>query len=267
MRMGAQGGTVRMGAQGGTVRMGAQGGKVRKGVARRLLDRMFVGGEVLEVERLTERMRRVRIGGPALAGLAWTPGQHVRLLIEGGGLLGGVLRTYSIWAYDPSWEAMDLIGYDHGGDSPGASWVRNAEPGQEVAFTRPDGGFVLREQAPYHLFAGEETASVAFGAMLRALPPGGVAYGAVEAEGPGGHLDLPRELVRVCRDGASAARSEVLVNAVRELDLPAEPGVAYLAGEARTIQAVRAHLVGERGWSRKDVRTKPFWTPGRKGMD
>ncbi|MEU8403270.1 siderophore-interacting protein [Nonomuraea sp. NPDC048892] len=236
-------------------------------VARRLLDRFFLKGEVIEAEQLTTRMRRVRIGGPALAYLRWTPGQHIRLLIEGGGPLGGVLRTYSIWWHDPSWEALDLVGYDHGGDSPGVSWIRNAAPGQRVSFTRPEGSFVVREEAPYHLFAGEETASVAFGAMLRALPAGARAYGAVEAEGPGDHLGLPGDLVEVCRGGASAARSEALVNAVRELDLPDTPGVAYLAGEARTIQAVRAHLVGERGWHRRDVRTKPFWTPGRKGLD
>jgi NADPH-dependent ferric siderophore reductase len=57
------------------------------------------------------------------------------------------------------------------------------------------------------------------------------------------------------------------VKAVRALDLPAEPGVAYVAGEARTIQAVRAHLVRDRGWSRRDVVTKPFWTPGKTGLD
>ncbi|MFB4277264.1 siderophore-interacting protein [Nonomuraea sp. MTCD27] len=242
---------------------------MRRTLARRLLDRMFLTGEVVEVEQLTARMRRVRIGGGDLSNLRWTPGQHVRLLVgDGSGPLGGVLRTYSIWQYDPAWEAVELIGYDHGGDAPGASWVRNARPGQEVAFTRPDGSFVVRPEASYHLFAGEETASVAFGAMLRALPEGARACGVVEAEGPGEHLDLPGGgLVRVNRDGAPAARSEVLVNAVRQLDLPAGWGVAYLAGEARTIQAVRAHLVGERGWNRRDVRTKPFWTPGRKGMD
>ncbi|SDK13408.1 siderophore-interacting protein [Nonomuraea jiangxiensis] len=236
-------------------------------VARRLLDRMFLTGEVVEVERVTARMRRVRIGGEALAGLKWTPGQHVRLLVGEGGLLGGVLRTYSIWDYDPTWEAVDLIGYDHGGDSPGTSWIRKAEPGREVSFTRPDGGFVVQEDAPYHLFAGEETASVAFGAMLGALPGDARVFGAIEADSPGDHLDLHGDLVRVSRKGASAAGSAALVNAVRELDLPDEPGVAYLAGEARTIQAVRAHLVGERGWRRRDVRTKPFWTPGRRGLD
>lgn len=40
---------------------------------RKLLDRFFVKGEVVEVEQLTARMRRVRIGRPALAYLRWTP--------------------------------------------------------------------------------------------------------------------------------------------------------------------------------------------------
>ena len=37
-------------------------------MARRLLARMFVSGEILEVEQVTARMRRVRVGGEALAG-------------------------------------------------------------------------------------------------------------------------------------------------------------------------------------------------------
>ncbi|MGH3241328.1 MAG: hypothetical protein ACRDNL_13190 [Spirillospora sp.] len=33
------------------------------------------------------------------------------------------------------------------------------------------------------------------------------------------------------------------------------------------MQAVRAHLVGERGWPRGSVLVKPFWTPGKRGME
>lgn len=51
------------------------------------------------------------------------------------------------------------------------------------------------------------------------------------------------------------------------LDLPGTPGTAYLAGEAGTVQMVREHLVRDRGWHRRDVVTKPFWAPGRTGMD
>jgi NADPH-dependent ferric siderophore reductase len=48
---------------------------------------------------------------------------------------------------------------------------------------------------------------------------------------------------------------------------PAEPGMAYLAGEARTIQLIRRYLVEERRWPRHNVRTEPFWTPGKKGLE
>jgi NADPH-dependent ferric siderophore reductase len=119
------------------------------------------------------------------------------------------------------------------------------------------------------VFAGEETAAVAFGAMLRALPAGARVFGAIEVAGEDDRLPLPRtaELSWCFRGGASAASSAGLVSAVRALDLPAGPGVAYLAGEARTCQAVRAHLVSERGWPRRSVLVKPFWAPGKRGLE
>ena len=135
--------------------------------------------------------------------------------------------------------------------------------GDEVVFGKPEGSFVTRPSA-YHVFAGEETAAVAFGPMLRALGDA-PAYGVVEVGGPEDRL--PLDLTWTYREGRPAAGSETLVDAVRGLSLPDEPGTAYLAGEARTIQAVRAHLVNERGWPRRSVVTKPFWTPGKKGME
>jgi NADPH-dependent ferric siderophore reductase len=66
--------------------------------------------------------------------------------------------------------------------------------------------------------------------------------------------------------GASAAEPDRLVAAVAALQLAPAGAVAYLAGEARTIQAVRQVLV-ERGWSRRQIRTKPFWTPGKRGLE
>ncbi|WP_425456978.1 SIP domain-containing protein [Actinomadura hallensis] len=50
------------------------------------------------------------------------------------------------------------------------------------------------------------------------------------------------------------------------LDLPAEPGAAYIAGEARTCQMARDHLVREPGWPRTTISVKPFWTPGKRGL-
>ena len=76
----------------------------------------------------------------------------------------------------------------------------------------------------------------------------------------------PGALRRVYRHGAPAHRSAALPSALAALDLPAEPGAAYLAGEAKTCQMARDHLVRERGRPRTAVSVRPFWTPGKRGL-
>jgi NADPH-dependent ferric siderophore reductase len=224
-----------------------------RSASRALIDRLFIRGTVVANDPITPRMRRITISAPDLA---WTPGQHVRVVTDG--LL--TRRTYSVYDYDGT--SLQLCVLDHG-DGPGARWGREARADQEVVFGRPEGSLVTQPGA-YHLFAGDETAAVAFGPMLRALGDA-PAYGVIEADTPADRL--PVDLTWRFREGAPAASSATLVDAVRELDLPDEPGVAYVAGEARTVQAVRSHLVRERGWPRRSVVTKPFWTPGKKGME
>ncbi|MEO3748388.1 siderophore-interacting protein [Plantactinospora sp. B5E13] len=106
--------------------------------------------------------------------------------------------------------------------------------------------------------------------MLRALPATIPAYGVLVTDSPEGELPLPadRPLSWVHRGDADPADPAPLLRAIRALDLPGDaPGTAYLAGEARTCQAVRDHLVRERGWSRRQAVVKPFWAPGRRGLD
>ena len=244
---------------------------------RRLFDRLLLPARVHTVEQWAPRLRHVTLTGPALAGLAWLPGQHVRLQVGAAsgpaGWLIGTLRTYSVWNYDG--ETLKLLMFDHGdSNGPGAEWARTAQPGDELRLLKPEGDFTA-SPAGYHLLAGEETAQVAYGAMLRALPADVRVFGCLEVDSPGERLDLGEELNPnrnwdldwSYRRGRPAACAQTLVDAVRSLDLPAEPGIAYLAGEARTIQLIRRHLVEERHWPRRNVRTKPFWTPGKKGLE
>jgi len=230
-----------------------------------LLGLLFLRAEVAGTGLITPRMRLIRLAGSALRGLAWTPGQQVRVRVrDPRGKTA--LRTYSVWSYQG--DEIELCVLDHG-DGPGAAWARSLRKGDEVLLRKPEGTFVAAEGALYHVFAGEETASVAFGAMLGALPARARVYGAVEVARENDRLPLPRaaELSWRFRGDAPAASSAGLVSAVRDLDLPAGPGVAYLAGEARTCQAVRAHLVSERGWPRRSVLVKPFWAPGKRGLE
>ena len=224
-----------------------------------------------EIEPIAARMRRIRIEGDALGRLPWTPGQHLRVHVTDMSNPRNwlrprdLVRTYSVWQRDG--DGVELCALDHSGPAgPGARWARSLAVGDSVAFGGPEGHFVLGDGA-YHLFAGEETAAVAFGAMLRALPASAPAYGVIEVDRPEDRLPLARELDWQYRDGRPATASDTLLTAVSQLPLPAEPGIAYLAGEARTIQLLRRHLVSDRGWPRQAIRMKPFWAPGKRGLD
>ncbi|MEV6873187.1 SIP domain-containing protein [Amycolatopsis sp. NPDC051128] len=89
--------------------------------------------------------------------------------------------------------------------------------------------------------------AVAAAAIVRALPASARVLGVFEADEPDGDVPVPRgaQFRRVHRHGAGAAGSRVLADGVAGLDLPRgadHGGVAYLTGEARTIQAVRRVL-------------------------
>jgi NADPH-dependent ferric siderophore reductase len=99
------------------------------------------------------------------------------------------------------------------------------------------------DRAPYHLFVGDETACPAFGAMLDALPATAATYGVVAVDGPDDRVPLRGVHWILSKD------PDDLWAAPRALDLPFEPGAAYVAGEARTCQSVRRYLTTERGWA------------------
>jgi NADPH-dependent ferric siderophore reductase len=240
------------------------------------LAKAFVSCEVIEVDQVGTSARRVRLAGPALTDLAWTPGQHIRLHVQSMfsartwlGNPKDALRTYTVWDRDPEAGTISLRMHDHGGDGPGVRWARAVVPGQSATVVAPYGDFVLRT-APYHVFAGDDTAAAAIAAMTRALQGQEPTYGVLETTSADDEVGLARSgggIERVGRPGPSSSPSPALLDAFRDLELPDTPGAAYLAGEARTCQALRDHLVRDRGWPRAAVKVKPFWAPGKRGLD
>ncbi|MFJ3893296.1 siderophore-interacting protein [Streptomyces sp. NPDC090083] len=221
-----------------------------------VLDLVTLRATVTAAEQITDRMRRLRIEGDALAGLDVRPGQQVRVLVT-----GLTLRTYSVWRHDPS-GVVELCVLDHSEGGPGARWGKSVGVGEQVRLRKPEGTFTLRPDASHHVFVGEETASVAFAAMLDALPEEARISGCVETETAADRLPMAHSdrLDWLTRGGTS------LPDAVREL-APEPGGIAYVAGEARTVQQVRQVLVRDLGWDRRAVLTKPFWAPGKRGME
>ena len=226
---------------------------------------IFRSGTVIDVTEVLPLMRQIRISVPSLQGASLPPSQHIRVSVGAERL---TLRTYSVRYYDSQQGIIDLYTHLHG-KGPGSQWASTVHKGDQVEFLGPKGSLAIIPNAPYHLFVGEETASVAIHSMLEALPEKASVMGYLETTRPGEEVPYngPHPLPWVYRYEAPASTSTTLVEAVRSLALPDSPGVAYLAGEALTCQAVRRYLINEKRWSRTAIRVKPFWTPGKTGLD
>ncbi|MCC5859065.1 MAG: siderophore-interacting protein [Ectothiorhodospiraceae bacterium] len=241
------------------------------------LPRLFAGhyaeGVVEETVLETSSVRRIRIVSPTVKTLAYRPGQHVRIQINDPlslyGLLrpGETLRSYTICNFSREEGAFELRIHLYPGEGIGLRWATSVSAGDPVVFWGPQGDFVTRP-GPYHLFLGEESATLAFQPMIETLDDAAPVYALLESdhETDAIPIDGVSHLQRAFRCGASAVASQAMLDALSAMELPDRPGRAYIAGEARTCQLVRRHLINQRGWPRTAIKIKPFWAVGRRGL-
>ncbi|MFG2001888.1 siderophore-interacting protein [Spirillospora sp. NPDC048911] len=242
-------------------------------------------GRVLRKEQLTPHMIRVVIGGDALAGFAageFTD-HYVKLLFAPPGAdypepfdiqairaelpreQWPVTRTYTVRAWDPEAVELTLDFVYHGDEGLAGPWAANAEPGDEIRFLGPGGGYAPSRDAGWHLLVGDESALPAIGASLESLPEGAVARVFIEVEGPEEEqkLDAPAsaEIVWLHRDGGRVG--DALVRAVRELGFP-EGGVhAFVHGEAGFVKELRRYLRVDRRIPLDQLSISGYWRLGR----
>jgi NADPH-dependent ferric siderophore reductase len=231
---------------------------------------------VEETRWITRRVKHIRLAGDDLVDIPWKPGQQLRVqvnpflsLVSLRTALRDAVRTYSVWSCDPRRGVLDLGVLVHG-SGPGSAWAERARIGDPVAFFGPTGSFVARPEAKRHFLFGDETAAFAFEAMVRSLPEPSSAWCCLEAPGPDD--EVPPQgpgfaAVWVHRGAGATTPGSGLLDALRKLAPAAASGVAYVAGELSACRAIRDALVAECGFARRDVRVKPFWAPGRKGLD
>jgi NADPH-dependent ferric siderophore reductase len=217
--------------------------------------------EVVDAASLTPSMRRVVFGGDALAAFRYEPGQDLMFGIadERG---SEVRRRYTIRSFDAGATTIAVDAVLHG-DGPGAKWFGDARTGDRLEAIGPRGKVTVDGDASWHLFAGDESFLPAACAMAESLPDPArativVSVDSAADEVPG--VALPG-LRYVHRDGASAADAGRLVEALAGVGLRDGEGRAYLAGELRVVNAMRASLL-DRGLGASRIAAKSYWRAG-----
>ena len=222
--------------------------------------------EVVDVDDLGPRMRRIRLSGAALADFSYEPGQDVMLVLRGGER--PLSRRYTIRAYEPRTRTVELNIVAHGVHGPGAEWAASTRPGDRVNGVGPRGKIYLDRDADWHLFLGDETAAPGSLSMLEALAPSVPAQAYLEVASPDDELptsvvgSATQQVNWLYRGDTPATDSTMLLDALVSADLPSGRGHVYIAGEVQIVNAIlRAALA--RGLAPDQVSAKAYWGRGK----
>ena len=233
-----------------------------KGLLLNAIGRLVLrDARITAVRQLGDDLRAIALEGDGLRDVAWVPGDKVQVLLP-----TRDVRTYTPTAWDAARGATERIVFDHGA-SPGASWSRQARPGDRCRFVGPQRSLQRPRGRPAVLFGDETSLGVAL-ALHRADPHAPLACvlevgSRARVEAAAAAIELPTAalLARTAGDGHLAE-----VAAQLERHLGAHAGAQLLmTGRAQSIQAVRSRL---RGAGVRDAgASKPYWSVGKTGLD
>ncbi len=232
--------------------------------------------QVLRVEDLTPRMRRITVGGPELAGfVSLGSDDHVKLLFPqnaeehaalenfnpGAGKAQGPMpemRDYTPRRYDLETLELDIDFVLHG-DGPAATWAAQATPGQYLHIAGPRGSMIVPDIFDSYLLIGDETALPAIARRLEGLSPNRRALVVVEVENGAEQqvLQSPAQVhvIWVLREG----RQDNLLRTVQQLEMPGGTLYAWVATESKVSRQIRKVLLEEKGLDQDFVKAVGYW--------
>ncbi len=217
---------------------------------------------VASVETLSANFRLIELQGDALKAIEWIPGQQIQIT-TGAGLTG---RTYTPIRWDHDRGVTSLVIFLHG-NGLGCTWARTVQPGSRQDFLGPSKPLKLSLHEPFTLF-GDETA---FGLGLA------LQHAATGSTKPRFYFEVsnPEESHRVLnsiglRGGELVERSrgyEYLAGTANVLSVAAnEEQQIVLSGNARSIQEIKK-VITTRSKRTPRFIIKPYWSPGKTGMN
>lgn len=213
---------------------------------------------VTTTERLSEGLYGVTVGGPDLDGFtSLSFDDHVKLFFND---TAGQpqRRDYTPVRYNAARNELTLIFALHDGGAA-SDWAQTLRMGDVVSIGGPRGSMIIPDDLDWYLLAGDLTAWPAIARRLEELPEGKPTVVIVQSTHASDALALPRRQGMALRHVHS---STAMLQAAREVALPAGEGFAWCAGEASSMASLRDLLLNERGLPRSHVKASAYWKPG-----
>lgn len=245
---------------------------------------------VKQVEQISPRMRRVLFEGRDLAHYAVPDQIHGRLLFQAKGVTvpewpkladnGHILwpqagklssRIFTIRRIDAEAGTLVIDFFLHESTGPASAWARDVAPGDIVGILGP--AAYGPKAGDWYLLAGDETGLPGIARILEDLPPSarGMALIEVADEQEIQALHHPEgvEVRWLLRHEASPGTTDLLIRAIRQIDLPADrSGIIFWGGmEFSAFREARLYLRKEAGLAAPQIIAFSHWKRGMSEED
>lgn len=216
---------------------------------------------IAAVDEVAPGFRLITLEGPALQGVAWTPGQ--KLQVAFGATFA--TRTFTPIDWDAGKGRTRILGFMHG-EAPASGWLNDLEVGDEYDVFGPRGSLDVRSLArPLAVFGDETSIGLAYALQEdreHATTSRFEVGDEVSAERVIETLDLAKVTVFKRKDDDT--HLEQMEASL--LPLIGDGGSFVLTGKAGTIQRLQQALK-RLGIAPDRIATKAYWAPGKAGLD
>ena len=237
-------------------------------IIQSIIHKMSHTAVVTHKEKITHSTYHIRIKLKTDRFKNYIPGQHLRVIVglDNPASFGDLVRTYSIWHYDELRNEADIAVCTFS-NGQGAKWVQNLEKGDTIYFSGPEGKFTINPDANNHLFYGDISSLAHLYELNRNVGWSKNASGIVYSSDKTHYFDdftTKRNFgfLETPKNQADEMITEIMWNTV-----PKGNTAVYIAGETAFCVALHNYFKKEYGFSPKQIKTKPFWHPDKKGLE
>jgi len=238
------------------------------GILNSIIDKALNKGTIIFKQQITSKTWHIQLRVNPADFKDYIPGQQLRIMVGRDKLLalGDLVRTYSVWNYDELQQTADLAVCTFS-DGSGARWANEAVLGQTVYFGGPKGKFTIDTAADNYLLLGDISAlshlyELSRNAGLRKKITGIIYAGNREHFFPDFNNSASFGFLQ--NDGNIV---EMMIEEIVWNDMPKEDTLVYIAGETAFCTALNNYFRKVQGWPSKQIKTKPFWHPDKKGLE
>ncbi|WP_308637135.1 siderophore-interacting protein [Paenibacillus silvisoli] len=242
------------------------------GLIESLAKRVSQQAVIVQKQQVAAHTYRITLELPEHAKpLNYTPGEFLRVLV---GLnkpvkVSEMVRTYSVWSYDQAKRMIDIAVCTFSSGS-GAAWAKQAKAGDTVHFTGPKGKFTVDDSGEQYILIGDISSLAHLYELNRHLSARkkkvhGIVYAQQEGdffpdlngETPLSFHILPEHPVQPLIE-----RLEPIVQSAA-----GGKGIVYIGGDGRVCAELNAYFRTARHGGSWQVKSKPFWYPGKTGLE